>query len=235
MGHETNRFTFALKLDKSGDKSSLGEWKPFGPQIHPNAAVVQQSLHIDRVILGQAAKENELNLVSVEVEDPESPEKYHRACFPLAYLTKGRDYQAQVSLDFPIHYGQDLTVKFELTEGSGPVHIIGYHLYEPIPAEYPDSEAEAEEDTTEEDEPVDENQKEEVVAKRIISRPKRRIINNEQNGDAEVETKKIKVAGKENGDAKEATDDDMEAESKWSRSHLFLLESLYSVYLCLIS
>lgn len=156
----------ALKLDKSGEATNIGLWKPMS-SLRPrsilemcgeempssDSSMVRQSLHIERIILGKDAKDNELNLVSAEVNNALAPVEYRKSSFPMAYLTKGKEWQSSMHLSFPYHYfGSEVNVKFELTEGSGPVHIIGYHLVEPQPIDYPDdSEDEAEEVTDEEE------------------------------------------------------------------------------------
>lgn len=74
------------------------------------------------MVLGPSAKEGEENWVNVEVTDPEGLDSK----FPLGCLIRGKESQTLVDLAFPDV--RDVRVKFTLVEGTGPVHVVGYHL-----------------------------------------------------------------------------------------------------------
>jgi len=108
-----------------------------------------------RAIVGSSAKEDESNLVSVEVMDPDVNEK---TSFPLVYLSKGKESQASIDYSFPEI--EELGVTFKLEEGSGPVHLVGYHFVERVPGDYSDAD---EEEVGEEEEEDDEMNPEHVI------------------------------------------------------------------------
>lgn len=171
----------------------------------------RQTLMIRRAVIGPSAKENETNLVSVEVEDTDAGQT---DTFPLVYLTKGSNTQALVDLTFPEQL--NVKVKFILLAGSGPVHLIGYHFVEKLPADDPDYVSEADEDLDAEGDEID--TEEELSAKVLapiiqLARQKRRI-QTDQNGG--LHTKKMKVGsenGNGDGNGEAAPDEDMEKEA----------------------
>jgi nucleophosmin 3 len=198
---EGRRYMFALEL-KAGSRTEY-KWTPelalenYKPQGIPEAQeteMLRHTLLLRRAVVGSSAKENEGNLVSVEVEDPDVIEN---TAFPLVYLAKGKEAQAPIDLTFP--EVNELGVTFTLSEGSGPVHIIGYHFVERVPGDY-NSEAEDDdmdgegEENVDEDEPISkENITEQLVekVKAVVGSAKRRL--NENGNAANGAAKKAKV------------------------------------------
>lgn len=74
------------------------------------------------MVLGPSAKADEENWINVDVSHSEGND----ASFPLACLVRGKENQTLVDLEFPS--GDDVRVKFTLAEGTGPVHVIGFHM-----------------------------------------------------------------------------------------------------------
>jgi len=137
-------------------------------------------------------------LVSVEVVDPEVNEK---TTFPLVYLSKGKESQALIDFSFPEL--AELGVTFTLEEGSGPVHLIGYHFVERVPSEYSEAdEEEVGEEEEEDDEMNAENVAVAVQKANIVIKAKRRLLDDVEEGVAAPK----KAKGKANGSAKGKND-----------------------------
>ncbi|ODN06524.1 Nucleoplasmin-like protein ANO39 [Orchesella cincta] len=209
---ESRRYMFAVEL-KAGSRTEY-EWDPVNssflkkqPEADENEAF-RQTLVIRRAVIGPSAKENETNMVSVEITDPET----ETVTFPMVYLTQGKELQSTVDLTFPEQ--PLIKVKFILTQGTGPVHLVGYHFVERIVVDDPDYEAEEAEEVEEdemedlEDETKENNEK--AIPIRLTTAAKRRL-QTEQNGHGDVKAKKMKVAS-ENGNG-EAEDEAMENDS----------------------
>ncbi|CAL8104633.1 unnamed protein product [Orchesella dallaii] len=154
---ETRRYMFATAL--STETQSEYEWDarktPYinkQPETKKNEAF-RQILVIRRVILGPTAKEGEKNTISVVIDDPEEETE----SFPMIHLSKGKEVQAMIDLTFPDR--TNVNVKFVLTEGTGPIHLIGYHLIERLVVDVSYEANEA--DVTTEDEGLDDKLSEE--------------------------------------------------------------------------
>jgi len=208
VGREARRYMFAVEL-KAGSRTEY-VWSPeVAMESYKNVAepqdyeVLKHFLILKRAIVGASAKENEGNLVSVEVDDPEVKEK---VAFPLVYLTKGKDSQAPVDLSFPDV--SELGVKFTLTEGAGPVHIIGYHFIDRVPTDPED----AQDDEGEEEEDEESAAHAVEMVKAAIRAKRRMNGNGTENGDAAP--KKAKVEKEENGEEDDEDDEEMENENE---------------------
>lgn len=75
-------------------------------------------LLIRQILLGAAAAEGEMNVIEVETITVKDKLK-----IPIAVLKVGETRHLKVELDFP-----DSPVTFRLTQGKGPVHLLGQHL-----------------------------------------------------------------------------------------------------------
>lgn len=82
--------------------------------IDKKEAIFKTKLHIKQILLGHDATPDEFNVVQLQLGGPKSPPQ------TVAVLKLA---EAQSSLaDIELFQG---TVKFQLTKGSGPVHIMG--------------------------------------------------------------------------------------------------------------
>jgi len=207
---DARRYMFALEL-KAGSRTEF-KWNAetaMADKLVPagDTEGVRHTLLLRRAILGHTAKENEANLITAVVEDPDVKEA---VSFPLVYLTKGKESQCKLDLTFP--EVQDLGVSFNLTEGSGPIHLVGYHFVERITSDDEDYNGEAEEMDEEEDAEADPEKMAEVVEQvKAVMRAKRRM---NENGNGDSAPKKPKVLGEKNGSAAAAAAEDEEMTEK---------------------
>jgi len=194
-GADARRYLFALEL--RADSQSEFRWTPESalekytniPEIHPDRnEILRHSLVLRRAIVGPSAKENESNLISVEVMDPEVNGK---SSFPLVYLSKGKESQALIDFSFPEI--EDIGVTFTL-KGAGPVHLIGYHFIERVPGDYGEAD---EEEVGEEEEEDDEMSPEAVQKVKPVIKGKRHLLDDVE--ESVVTPKKGKGKGKANG------------------------------------
>jgi len=124
------RYMFATEL-KSDDKTEY-VWNPEEasyfkklPEFNEPGSY-RHMLVIRRAIIGPSAKEGSTNLISVEMTCPDT----ETLTFPMVYLTQGDEPQSVVDLTFSD--GPPSTLKFILSQGTGPVHLVGYHFVERV-------------------------------------------------------------------------------------------------------
>lgn len=103
---EKNSFTWDADLLKAEHDEIVG------------GADNSHKLLIKQILLGPEAKDGELNVIEVEALTIRDKVK-----IPIAVLKADGQRQISVDLEFP-----DSPVIFTLTQGTGPVHLLGEHL-----------------------------------------------------------------------------------------------------------
>ncbi|CAH4037010.1 nucleoplasmin-like protein isoform X2 [Pieris rapae] len=139
----SDEYFYGVTLSSSHQSET---WDPEAKADYPRS----NKLLIRTALLGPDAKPDELNVVQVETMCLQDSIK-----IPVAILKVGETRQARLDIEFP-----DAPVTFTLTQGSGPVHLIGQHLLGALVEEFEDME-EMEEEMLDEEEGDDSQFKDE--------------------------------------------------------------------------
>ncbi|XP_038219454.1 nucleoplasmin-like protein isoform X2 [Colias croceus] len=139
----SDEYFYGVTLSSSHQSET---WDPEAKAEYPR----NNKLLIRTALLGPDAKPDELNVVQVETMCLQDAIK-----IPVAILKVGETRQARLDIEFP-----DAPVTFTLTQGSGPVHLIGQHLLGALVEEFEDME-EMEEEMLDEEEGDDSQFKDE--------------------------------------------------------------------------
>ncbi|CAK1541149.1 unnamed protein product [Leptosia nina] len=130
----SDEYFYGVTLSSSHQSET---WDPEAKAEYPRS----NKLLIRTALLGPDAKPDELNVIQVETMCLQDTIK-----IPVAILKVGETRQARLDIEFP-----DAPVTFTLTQGSGPVHLIGQHLLGALVEEFEDME-EMEEEMLDEEE-----------------------------------------------------------------------------------
>lgn len=129
MEGEKNSFTWDAEAMKADEKADNGY-----------TADATHKLLLRQILLGPTAEADDLNVVEIETVSVKGKVK-----IPIAVLKASGTSQIRVDLEFP-----DSPVIFTLTQGKGPVHILGQHLEQLTEEEINMDEGEDEEDDDDE-------------------------------------------------------------------------------------
>ncbi|XP_063233184.1 mitotic apparatus protein p62-like isoform X2 [Bacillus rossius redtenbacheri] len=178
----------------TADKNTI-TWDPEEPSKDGQPDFSRgHSLTIKQAMLGKEAKSGELNVVQAETVGYNGDVK-----IPLFSLEAGALRQCMLDLSFP-----DAPVVLKLAEGSGPVHLSGYHSIASVMDEQTDDELEDEG----EEEMVDEVYDDEALANGDKADAKKRKLGNPDRS----KTKKSKM--EEDYEDEEDEDDDSPRKGK---------------------
>ncbi|XP_060068491.1 nucleoplasmin-like protein ANO39 [Ylistrum balloti] len=169
------------------------------------------TLFLKQAVLGQAAVQDERNIVSVQTKNFDNEQIKH----PVVSLTLGRNDMWNLDLSF----GHENPVVFELVEGTGPVHLTAQQLVE-MPDEGNLSQDESCTETEEDEELVEEEEEPMKTKKRKASSTKAPVKS--KKGKMEVSKefecivliKKLKEEDMEDDDDEDEEDDDDDEEEE---------------------
>ncbi|KAJ6637008.1 Nucleoplasmin-like protein, partial [Pseudolycoriella hygida] len=162
-------FFYGVTLSNSGASVT---WDPENKDEFPN----NYKLIIKQILLDHEAKENEFNVVEVEVMSSRDKIK-----IPIAVLKVGETRSVRTDLEFP-----EPPVTFKLIMGNGPVHIHGQHVPGAVVEEIEDYGEEMEEEILDEED-ADEEEEDDTNPKKKV-----KLSNNAKGGTKAVNVKNIK-------------------------------------------